>query len=341
MTPHRTEAMQAMVLREPGELPEMAEVPVPVPGPGEVRVEVGACGFGLTVRDKFRRIDAGQLPRIPGHELVGRVTDGGAGTSLRPGQRVAAYYYRYCGRCRRCAEGRQSLCAHSAGRIGEHVDGGLAQVVVLPEANLVPVADEELSDVALTVACDALATPVHIINRSCLRSGDRILIVGAAGGVGIHLVQLACRHGAEVVAVDLGDEKLAALHDLGVETVDGANPRWATGFDDGMDVAVDFVGTDATLTAAYGTLQAGGTLFRMVSYRGVTLAGLSPSLGVGERSVTGSRYCGVDELATAIDLLSSGTIRPVVNEIRPLHDLEELCEQLDRGAVVGRAALIP
>lgn len=336
------DTMQAMVLAEPGGRPELRTVAVPRPSGTEAIVAVAACGVGSTVADKLDRISEADLPRIPGHELVGTVVATGPdATTVTVGDRVVAYYYLHCGSCDRCRAGRQQFCRKDSRRIGEHLDGGFAPFVALPESNLVPVpyTSAVLPDVAATVACDALATPVHVCRRAEVAEGSRVLVVGAAGGVGMHLVQLAATLGAEVWGVDVGAAKQAALEDLGVHALDAERTDWARTVTGDMDVAVDFVGTDDSLAGAYGALTEGGILLRMVSYRPVSLSGIAQRLGAGERRFTGSTYCGRAEIGEALDLLGQHRIAPVVNAVTPLAELGELFTLLDEKALVGRAAV--
>lgn len=334
-----TSTMRALVLESAGELPWLAEVERPVPGAGEVLVRVAACGVGLTVRDKLRRIASRQLPRIPGHEVAGTVVELDADVrDLSAGDRVAAYYYLYCGNCRRCDEGRQNLCANHRGRIGEHADGGFAEFVRLPARNLVRIPDG-VSDIDATVACDALGTSVHVCDRAGVGEGTRLAVVGAAGGVGIHLALLAKELGADVLGFDLGADKVRALETFGIRAHDASRPQGWRQWSGSVDVAVDFVGTAESFTHAYELLDDGGQLVRMVTYKDISRAALGLGLGVGERTVTGSRYCTVRELEHALRLLARRRVRPVVNAVEPLEGLSSIVSQLDDRTLIGRAAL--
>lgn len=334
--------MDAMVLEEPGGTPTPHRVAVPPPYGTAVLVDVSACGVGSTVVDKLNRISTDELPRIPGHELVGTVAATGPEvTGVQTGDRVAAYYYLHCGTCEWCRVDRAPFCVRDGRRIGEHVDGGFAPYVTLPESTLIPIpfSRDQLSDVDATVACDALSTPLHVCARAEVDDGSRVLIVGAAGGVGIHLAQLVHMLGGEVVGIDLGPEKRAALEELGVDAIDASTNDWEEKLWGSVDVAVDFVGTDETLTGAYSALRAGGTLFRMVSYRNVTLPEIVSHLGAGERAFTGSTYCGKRHVKEALRLLAQQEITAVVNCVEALHNVNDVIDRLDRHELVGRAAV--
>src|SRR3954471_7651328 len=122
-----------------GDTPQPIELAEPEPGEGEVLVRVEACGIGLTVLNCIRGDlghDPAALPRVPGHELVGRIVGVGPGVpDERVGERVCAYFYLFCGRCRRCLAGLESLCENLAGYVGVDRDGGYAEMTVLPARN--------------------------------------------------------------------------------------------------------------------------------------------------------------------------------------------------------------
>lgn len=137
--------MFAQVLHEWGGEVVYEQVQTPAPGPGEALVQVEACGVGLTVLN-YMRGDLGSrpedLPRIPGHEVVGKVVEVGAGVGeLRVGDRVMAYFYLTCGRCDFCRLAHEPLCRNFQGYVGVTRDGGYAEYMALPAANLLPVPD--------------------------------------------------------------------------------------------------------------------------------------------------------------------------------------------------------
>ncbi|MGH8867474.1 MAG: alcohol dehydrogenase catalytic domain-containing protein [Actinomycetes bacterium] len=324
------------------------EWPRAEPGPGELRVDVEACGVGRTVLNCIAGDLAdgrARLPRVPGHELVGRVARVGPGVDpTRIGERVVAYFYRFCGRCHECADGRQSRCAALDGFVGVHSDGGYAPSAVLPARNAVPVPDG-LDPVAATVVPDAVATPVHVCEqRARVTAGDRVVVIGAGGGVGVHLVQVALLHGARVVGLDVGDEKLAAVERL------GAVARDSTRFDavdpaalwpDGPPhVVVDLLGSDDSLPWSAAALGTGGRLVVLTTFPGQALAVEPRELVFREASLVGSRYASVAEVTTAARLVASGRVTPVVGEVVGPDGIAGLHEGLRDGLLVGRGALV-
>ncbi len=196
---------------------------VPDPKPGEALVRVEACGIGLTVLNCIRgdlADDRAHLPRVPGHEIVGRVEAVGDGvTSLAADQRVMAYFYLVCGRCRACLSGRDSLCEHLEGWVGVHRDGGYASLTVLPARNLIAL-PESIPAAQATAIPDAIATPLHVCKtRARVQRGDRVAVTGAGGGVGIHMIEMAKLFGAEVAGLEASESKFDAIRAAGATPV--------------------------------------------------------------------------------------------------------------------------
>ena len=259
--------MRAAQITSWGGALELVERPEPVPAEGEVLVRVEACGVGLTVLNCIRGdlgSDPGDLPRVPGHELAGTVTAVGRGVDPRlAGERVVAYFYLSCGTCTQCLAGFEPLCERLGGNVGVACDGGYAELCVLPAFNalsLVP----GLDPVAATTIPDAIATPVHVARRAGIRPGSRAAVIGAGGGVGIHMVQVAAAFGADVVGLDVDEAKLGYLErELGVAALDSSDfgrirlpPSWNCR----ADVVVDFVGTNESLEWGVACLGANGML---------------------------------------------------------------------------------
>ncbi|GEM_PF-18594 len=302
------------------------ERPRPIPRAGEVLVAVRACGVGLTVlnciQGNLGRPD--DLPRVPGHEITGIVAETGPGVrTVRPGDRVMAFFYLTCGCCEPCRAGRDSMCRYHGGYVGVHRDGGYAEYVALPEANALPLPDG-ISFVEATAIPDAIATPYHVCaSRAEVRVGDRVLIVGAGGGVGIHMVQMARLFGADVVAVDVDDGKLERCRALGAaHAVDfraaDAEARAREALGGGATVAVDLVGSEATLEWACRLLGPAGRMVLLTTFPGVGLRLEPRRMVMGELTVSGSRYCGRAEVLAAARLVAAGRILPVVSAVRPL-----------------------
>ena len=318
---------------------------LPAPGPGEVTVSVEACGVGLTVLNAIRGDlgnDPSLLPRVPGHELVGMVTAAGPGVDLGlVGHRVVAYFYLACGTCPECRGGQDSLCRNLSGYVGVHRDGGYAPFVLLPAANVIQVPDD-LDPISATVVPDAVATPVHVAARAGLGRDDRVVVIGAGGGVGIHMVQVALLETADVVGLDVTRQKLNAVEAVGARAIDSSDfsslPHL---FSDGPPTAViDFVGSATTGAWALDCLAPSGRLVALTTFVDRLIPIDYRNLVFRETAVLGSRYATKAEVATAGDLVATGKVKPMIGRAVGPVDLLPMHEALRTKQLVGRGALI-
>ena len=328
-----------------GEDPVWEEFARPAPAGDEVLVQVEACGVGLTVLNCIRGDLANSgdiLPRVPGHELVGRVIEAGPGRGGRlVGRRIVAYFYLVCGSCHRCLAGAEPRCVNLAGWVGVHRDGGYAPFTVLPIQNVMEI-PESLDPVAATVIPDAVATAIHVCRRRCeIGPGDRVVVIGAAGGVGIHVMQVARLCGGDVVGLDVGDRKLGALAELGFEAVDSGDFHSLTRTLPGRppDAIIDLVGTEASLQWALRSLGSGGRLAVLTTFPGVATTVDPRHLVLEEISVLGSKYASRAEVMAATELVAGGLVTPIVGRQVDAQDSLSLHDDLLSGTLIGRGAI--
>ncbi|MBI2164092.1 MAG: alcohol dehydrogenase catalytic domain-containing protein, partial [candidate division NC10 bacterium] len=160
--------MKAVVLRAyggPEEL-KLEELPRPTPASDEALLRVRACGvchLDMIVRSGMR--SRPKLPLVLGHELSGEIVElGAAVTDFAPGDRVASINYQVCGECKWCRVGRASLCMHPRGEIGQVRQGGYAEYVAIPRANLVRIPDGLPFEHACLGAC-CFAPPYKAVRQ--------------------------------------------------------------------------------------------------------------------------------------------------------------------------------
>lgn len=328
-----------------GSEPVLQSFPVPEPGPDDALIEVEACGIGGTVLNCIEgqlADERASLPRVPGHELVGRVVAVGGNTSSEiVGRRVVAYFYLICGRCSACSSGMEARCVDLSGWVGVHSDGGYAPWTVLPSRNVIVVPDA-IDAVAATVTADAVATPVHVVDRCGVGPDDRVAVIGAGGGVGAHMIQVATHHGAEVAGLDVTDDKLALIERLGVLPVpshdfsllttklfDGASPT----------VVVDFLGTAASSAWGLAALATGGRFVAMTTFPRRPVPFESRDLVMRELAIIGSRYATRSQVAEAVRLVSAGAVEPIIGTVVGPSEVLDVHERLRTGAVLGRGAV--
>lgn len=338
--------MKARRIHEWGGSLALDEIPAPIPAAGEVLLEVEACGIGLTVLNCIRGDlghDPAGLPRIPGHEVVGRITEVGAGVDRqRIGEQVCAFFYLFCGHCRLCLAGMESLCQNLEGYLGVNRDGGYAELMTLPARNAVAL-PESLDPVLATAIPDAIATPVHVARRAGIAPGDRVAVIAAGGGVGIHMVQVAQLYGAEVAALDAVDDKLAYLRqEFGADVVNSSDfesvslpPAWCGK----PDIIVDLLGNAASLTWAARSLDTSGRLVLLTTFPGVEFTASPRDLVFTQGAILGSRYASRSEVALAAELVATGRVRPIVSRRVGLADVETVHDALREGTLLGRGAL--
>ena len=341
--------MKALVLRAANAPFEMCNVPDPTPGPGEAVARVLACGSGLTIQ----HIKAGRVkvpfPRIIGHEITAEIVALGAGVSgLAAGDGVTAYYYLNCGTCRSCLSQLEPLCENPGGQIGRECDGGYAEYIKLPARNFIKLPDGldyKKYPAEVGVITDALATPFKVLRRASVKAGETVAVFGAGGGLGIHQLMMAKWARARVIAVDVASDKFETCRKAGAdEVVDASKGDVVAQLLEltqgrGVDVAVDYVSSQGTLEAAVKALGKRGRL--------VTLGGAGKPFSVAaadmlakELSLLGSRYVTRSEIIETLELVARGEVWPLVSDIRPLAEAEALHERVERGEVIGRAALL-
>ena len=341
-------SMRAAIFHGPGRPLVVEDRPVPVPRPGEARVRVAACGFCHT---DLHYLDHGvptakRPPVVLGHEISGTVDDVGSPEDAeRRGERVLVPAVLPCGNCSYCRSGRENICPELR-MLGNHIDGGFAEYVVVPIRDLVHLPDEiDLRRGA--VIADALTTPYHaVVHRARVRSGEWVAVLGC-GGVGINAVQFAKAAGANVLAIDLRPEKLELARRLGAaEVLDPAGVadvgrevrRRVPG---GVDVALEAVGTPATFLQALATLRRGGRLC-VIGYSDASAPLPLNRLMFHEFEIVGSLGCRPVDYPKVVEMVRRGTVQldAVVSGSRPLERITEAADEL-RGGRGLRTVVVP
>jgi threonine dehydrogenase-like Zn-dependent dehydrogenase len=264
--------MQALVKETPTPGIALREVQIPEPQAGWAIVKVAACGISGSEIDRFRWTDAYNagrakdmtrlLPRIMGHELSGVVSSRARDvTNVAEGTPVVVQPVIGCGACQSCDLGYPNHCDRRT-TLGVHADGGFAEYVAVPAANLYPLPpDVSLREIALLQPF-AIAAYALAIGR--VRAGDRIGIWGV-GAIGVSIIQQALFAGARVeFAVGRDRSRLGAVEALGVKhtlsALDGdpassLSDRFAR---DPLDVVFEASGHTAAINSALALLKKRG-----------------------------------------------------------------------------------
>jgi len=316
-----------------------ADVPRPSLDPGDVRVHVDACGICRS--DAHYRAGFGDIatPRTLGHEIAGTVEQiGEAVRTLAVGDRVAIHYLLSCGECDGCARGEQ-FCVDGR-MIGKHVDGGYAELIVVPERNAVPIPPGVTSEVAAVMMCST-ATAYHALRVAGARADRSVAILGL-GGLGASALRLArALDVAKIAAVDVVPEKLEMATRLGAIAIDARTDRIA----DGFDVAIDFTGDPRLIESVLRMLAAGGTLVLVaLSEAPITFNPYRDVLGK-ERRIVGCSDHTRAELVELFQLVSDGRLDldEVISKRIPLEAgaINAALDELERATAAIRTVIVP
>jgi 2-desacetyl-2-hydroxyethyl bacteriochlorophyllide A dehydrogenase len=338
--------MKTLVLRTLNQPLQLEEVETPVPGPDEVLVQVMACGSDLTdwkIRDGFAYIP--KLPIILGHETAGIVTTVGSQvTDFKPGDRVAAYNYFYCGTCLFCRMHREQLCTNMAGILGIlERNGGYAEYTTVLARQLVPV-PESVAWPDAAACCDAGITGVHAVERGGVSSGETVVVIGI-GGVGAVVTQRCKAVGARVVVVVLDEQRGERAREMGADevlnsrqvNVTEAVHKLTGGL--GADCILDVVGVEETITYGVDSLRRGGRLV-LVGYTDERYSLKGEQLDQNELTIIGTRGGRMLDLRNTVRFVAEGATKSVVTDLYPLEEANEALAFVRAGKALGRVVLL-
>lgn len=306
----------------------VADLPVPKPGPGEVRVRVAYAALNRLddfVRKGWKGLDIA-FPHVPCADFCGAISALGPGvTGWSLGEWVTANPMLSCGVCQACLRNEQNRCAE--GRIlGEHVQGACAQFVVVPARNLVRIPPD--FDIRKAAAASlAYSTAWHsLVTVGCVAPGDRVLIVGAGGGVNTASLQIARLRGAQVFVI-AGDaakahEALAqgafwAFDRSAAPDEDWARAAFTATECNGIDIVVDNVGAP-TWTRSLRTLRSNGRLLTVGASGGCEVTVPVHLIFGRHLSILGSTMGTQADYAGVMAQVFAGKLDPVVDSVFPM-----------------------
>ncbi|MFP1722496.1 quinone oxidoreductase family protein [Lonsdalea quercina] len=337
-----SKTMKALVLAQHGDLDRLQIVdthPRPTPQPGHVVLRVGASSFNyhdvFTVQG-MPGISI-PLPVVPGLDLAGTISDIGDDVEgWRVGDRVLV-----------------NPLKPNVGLMGEMIDGGMAEYALADAAQLIALPDRvSFAQAAALPVAYGTAHRMLITHRT-VKAGDRVLILGASGGVGSACVVLAKQLGAEVIACAGSDEKGEALRALGADHVVNYREtdfsRWAIAtygkpqrrtYEGGVDVVINFTGGE-TWRPSLRCLKRGGLLLVC----GAT-AGYDPQEDLRyvwsfELNIKGSNSFYKEDLVALIDKVARGDIDPLIDRIVPLEQATEGLRLIRDREVLGKVIVTP
>jgi NADPH:quinone reductase-like Zn-dependent oxidoreductase len=334
--------MKALVLPRHGTLDNLEVVedyPTPKATDGHVVIRVRAASFNYHDVFTVRGMPGIKvpLPVIIGLDMAGEIAEIGAGVNgWKTGDRVLV-----------------NPVNKRKGLMGEMLDGGMAEYCLVAADQLVRMPDAVSFE-------DAAALPVAygtahrmLITHKTVEAGERVLVLGASGGVGTGCVLLAKMLGAEVIACASSDEKLARLKALGADQViDYTKTDWSKWaietygkpqrrtYEGGVDVVVNFTGGDTWLPSLR-CLKRGGKLLVC----GAT-AGYDPKEDLRyvwsfELKIIGSNSFYDDDLAALMQLIGDRKIKPTIDKVLPLAESREGLRLIADREVIGKVVVVP
>jgi D-arabinose 1-dehydrogenase-like Zn-dependent alcohol dehydrogenase len=333
--------MKAVQVSKPNGPFEVVSRDVRDPGPGEIRVRVEACGVchsdGLTKAGAFPGL---ALPRIPGHEIAGRVDAVGANVKAwKPGDRVGVGWHGgHCFICTACRKGDFLNCER-AQITGVTLDGGYAEYAVVPSEAAARIPDDLEAADAGPLLCAGVTT-FNSLRNSGARPGDTVAVQGI-GGLGHLAIQYAARMGFRTVALSHGPEKEALARELGAhvyvdtQKVDAAEGLRRLG---GADLVLATAPHAAAIAGTFGGLKARGKL--------LVVAGVFEPLQVPAIALLSGKTIAGWPSGSAIDSeetmrFSALTgVRPRIERF-PLERAEEAFGKVMANRVRFRAVLVP
>ena len=334
--------MKALVLRQHGDLDTLEVVkdyPRPAVLPGHVVIRVGASSFNYHDVFTVKGMPGIKVPMpvIIGLDMAGTIEEVGADVSgWKKGDRVLV-----------------NPLNKKKGLMGEMMDGGMAEYCLVASEQLIAMPDKVTFEEAASLPVAYGTAHRMLITHNTVKKGDKVLILGASGGVGTGCILIAKMLGAEVVACTSSAEKVKALKEFGADHVINVNEvdfsKWANekygkpqrrNYDGGVDVLINYTGGD-TWAPSLRCIKRGGKLLVC----GAT-AGHDPKedlryLWSFEIEVKGSNSFYDDDLKGLMEMISKGTMKPVIDEVLPLERAAEGLALIRDRKVIGKVVVKP
>lgn len=315
-------------------------IPTPVPGPGEALVQVLAAGVNATdINTRTGWYASGDdaqaggwagsiaFPRIQGSDLCGRVVAHGAGvTAPAIGARVI------------CPTNQAEPTADNPlafRAIGSEFDGAFAGYCTVPARHLFDVTVSPLTDTELGAMPCAYGTALNLLTRAGVAHGDRVLVTGASGGVGLAAVQLALLRGA-LVTGQCSSDKAEVVRTIGAATIgrdDTPEPR-------SFDAVIDVVG-GPLWNRRIRSLRPGGHYAVSGAIAGPMVEADLRVIYLNDLTLFGCTHQSREMFAELVALINAGALRPLVGQTYPLSGIARAQADFVSGAWPGKLVLLP
>lgn len=337
--------MRAAVLETRGrEGLKFREIADPTPGPGDAVLRMHSVGLNrvdLYMRDSGAGITH-SLPLIQGVEGAGVVEHAPAGSGLKVGQKAILFSNAFCGKCRYCMAGDQTLCT-KANIQGEHRHGTLAEYFATPAYCVLPLSDDaDLQGAGALMVAHLTAWRMLFGKARPLVAGETVLIVGIGGGVAVAALQLALMAGARVLVTSSSDDKIQRAIAMGASA--GVNYRTekkvyeqvlAQTGGEGVDMVIDSVGA-ASWGDSLRSLRRGGRLVTCGATTGSNPGADLQRMFIRQLEVYGSTGGSMEEFRQLLALFARGGLKPVIDKVYPLAQVTDAFDRLSAGEQFGK-----
>ncbi|MBO1113242.1 zinc-binding dehydrogenase [Bordetella petrii] len=334
--------MKALVLPEHGGLERLQVVtdkPVPAAAAGHVVIRVGASSFNYHDVFTVQGMPGIKvpLPVVIGLDMAGEITEVGPDVAgWKVGDRVLV-----------------NPLNKSRGLMGEMLDGGMAEYCLVSQDQLIALPDGVSFDAAAALPVAYGTAHRMLVTHNTVKAGDKVLVLGASGGVGTACVVLAKLLGAEVIACAGSASKLEGLKALGADHLvnyrDTDFSKWAIGqygkpqrrnYEGGVDVVINFTGGD-TWVPSLKCLKRGGTLLVCGATAGHAPAEDLRYVWSFELNIKGSNSFYDDNLKALLDLVAEGRITPLIDRSVPLEQAADGLALIRDREVLGKVIVNP
>jgi NADPH:quinone reductase-like Zn-dependent oxidoreductase len=334
--------MKALVLRKHGTLDDLEVVddyPVPRATEGHVVIRVRASSFNYHDVFTMRGMPGIKvpLPVVIGLDMAGEIAEVGAGVAKwKAGDRVLV-----------------NPLNKKKGLMGEMMDGGMAEYCLVSADQLIAMPDGVTFEQASSLPVAYGTAHRMLVTHKTVKPGDRVIVLGASGGVGTGCVLLCKMLGAEVIACASSEDKLKRLKEMGAdEVIDYTKTDWSKwavekygkpqrrSYEGGVDVVINFTGGD-TWVPSLRCVKRGGK----VLVCGAT-AGFDPKedlryIWTFEIEVKGSNSYYDDDLHALMAMIQEKRIAPVIDTVLPLERAKEGLKLIEDRAVIGKVVVTP
>jgi len=310
----------------------------------KILIEMKAAGMNhldLWIRKGIPGI---QLPMIPGSDGAGVVLDVGKNiSSFQKGDKIMIQPLLFCGKCHDCKEGHENHC-NSFGILGETQNGTCATHIIVSENNLIKMPTHLSFEEAAGFSLVAQTSYEMLVNRAHIKEGETVLIWGASSGVGSIGIQIAKALGCMVIAISSSKEKCRKVQSLRADEIINHNSENV--YDKvmditeqkGVDVVFEHVG-QATWNTSMKVLKKGGRIVTCGATTGPKASINLTHIFYKQLSILGSTMGSFQSMKEATALLNSQKIKPIIDSVFSLNDIQKAHSYLESGNQFGKVII--